>query len=467
MPIIAISRGRYSGGARLGEELYKLLGWRVVSQAVLTEAARKYGVTEDEMQRAFDLPANIFERFTRKKMRYILASQAILVEMFEDGNGIFHGLPGALLFENVCNVFKVRLTTPIDMRVADVMVAKSATRGQALRFLHDADERRAKLGRQLFGPDWDNPDHYDYEVDLYKTSFEEAALAITEVLASEKFKPTPKCEQEFKSFALAVRVRAELFFNSSFNHDIVEVETTEDTVRLTGGKAFEATKTGLVEFVRSIPGVEKVFTDDHPEGLVGIPVDLDFGMSKRDMRARDVMLPPTSYPHLQQSATIRDAVVALSASAVRLEDGHFLAPRYVLILDQDKRLVGVVTRRDLLEGLVPEIGESRTSAKHIQELVPFGGEVPREIFISWTSLFTQRAAEAAMQPVSTVMQEVRGTVRLNDSLSTMISTMLHHGIDLLPVLDGDKIAGVVVMTNIFDIVAQFIMEHGGRPKNGK
>jgi hypothetical protein len=32
---------------------------------------------------------------------------------------------------------------------------------------------------------------------------------------------------------------------------------------------------------------------------------------------------------------------------------------------------------------------------------------------------------------------------------------------LVPVLDGQRVAGVVLMTNIFDIVAQYVMEHGG------
>jgi hypothetical protein len=38
--------------------------------------------------------------------------------------------------------------------------------------------------------------------------------------------------------------------------------------------------------------------------------------------------------------------------------------------------------------------------------------------------------------------------------------MLYHGVDLVAVLDGEKVAGVVLMTNIFDIIAQFIMEYG-------
>jgi hypothetical protein len=41
--------------------------------------------------------------------------------------------------------------------------------------------------------------------------------------------------------------------------------------------------------------------------------------------------------------------------------------------------------------------------------------------------------------------------------------MLFHRVDLVAVLDGEKVAGVVLMTNIFDIVAQFIMEYGQAP----
>ena len=66
-------------------------------------------------------------------------------------------------------------------------------------------------------------------------------------------------------------------------------------------------------------------------------------------------------------------------------------------------------------------------------------------------------------PIQSVMVPIKGTVQVDDSLSTVISTMLYHGVDLVAVLDGEKVAGVVLMTNIFDIVAQFIMEYGQAP----
>ena len=76
----------------------------------------------------------------------------------------------------------------------------------------------------------------------------------------------------------------------------------------------------------------------------------------------------------------------------------------------------------------------------------------------------KKALEACPQPdrgCKLVMAPVKGTVQISDSLSTVVTTMIHHGVDLIPVLEVDRVVGVVLMTNIFDIVAQFIIEHGG------
>ena len=61
------------------------------------------------------------------------------------------------------------------------------------------------------------------------------------------------------------------------------------------------------------------------------------------------------------------------------------------------------------------------------------------------------------------MAPIRGTVQTDDSLSTVITTMLCHGIDLVAVLDKTRVVGVVLMTNIFDVVAQFVadLQHSG------
>jgi CBS domain-containing protein len=173
------------------------------------------------------------------------------------------------------------------------------------------------------------------------------------------------------------------------------------------------------------------------------------------------MLPVGRYPSIHEEISIREAIVALTASSVRLEDGHLIRPRYLLVLDRADELVGIVSRRDLLKGLSPQYRGAEQAEQAIRQLVPYG-DAPYEL-IKWTSLFTPGAAAASQEPVRSVMDRVRGFVRPNDPLSTVVTTMIREGVDLVPVLQGRRVAGVVLMTNIFDMVAEYIMEHGGRP----
>jgi cytidylate kinase/CBS domain-containing protein len=464
MPIITISRGSCSGGARLADELHKILGWAVLSQEdVSTAAAQAYRMTEQELFRGLYLPANFFERFTHRKTRYLLATQATVTELLADGNGIYHGLAGQFLFADLCNAFKVRIVAPMEYRIETAMRRFGLKKNEARRHIKDADEYRTRWGRQIFHADIIDADLYDLVVNLEHVSIERAAVMIAELMEGDDCQPTPQCLQDYQDFALERRVRAELFFNSPFSPEIAHVEVRKSEVMLSGGKSFAASESGLIDFVAKIRGVEKVTTDHGTVGAVDVRLDADFALSSRDATAGDVMLPPENYPHCRLTCTIREAVVALSASAVKLQDGYIMLPRYVLVLDDDDRLVGVVSRRELLKGLIPHLQDDRETEAHIRELVPFGGSMPSEVTIRWTSLFSRAAIEASTTSIQTVMVPIKGAVKIDDTLSTVISTMLFHRVDLVAVLDGEKVAGVVLMTNIFDIVAQFIMEYGQPP----
>jgi cytidylate kinase/predicted transcriptional regulator len=466
MAIITISRGSCSGGARLAEELHRILGWKVLSQEDVSKAAANaYRMTEQELFRGLYLPANFFERFTHRKTRYLLATQATVTEMLADGNGIYHGLAGQFLFADLCNAFKVRIVAPMEYRIETTMQRFGLKQDEARTHIRDADEYRSRWGRQIFHADIIDADLYDLVVNLEHVTIEQAATMIAEIMEGDEYQPSPQCIQDYNDFALERRVRAELFFNSPFTPEIAHVEVRNSEVVLSGNKSFAASENRLVDFVGRIRGVEKITTDRGTVGVVDLRLDPEFALSSRDAKASDVMLPPENYPHCRLTCTMREAIVALSASAVKLQDGYIMLPRYVLVLDDDDRLVGVVSRRELLKGLIPHLHEDREAAAHIKELVPFGGSMPSDVAIRWTSLFSRSAIEASMAPIQSVMVPIKGTVQVDDTLSTVISTMLYHRVDLVAVLDGEKVAGVVLMTNIFDIVAQFIMEYG-QPAQG-
>ncbi|MEE4270869.1 MAG: cytidylate kinase family protein [Thermoanaerobaculales bacterium] len=468
MSIVTISRGVCSGGTELAELLSQRLGWKALRHDdVSAAAAETYRVSEKELMRGLDMPATFYERFTHRKTRYLLATQATIADLLSDGDGIYHGLAGQFLFRNVRHVFKVRLVAPAALRIDNAMHRMGLSRDEAARHIRASDEHRLLWGRQMFDADVNDPDLYDLVVNLEQVSLEIAANLIAEIMQEKSKGADRESLREFQDFTLEKRIKAELFFNSPFTPDTAQVSVRHGEVYLRGNRAFETNRDKVIEFVSRISGVAVIHSDHHTTSTAKITLHPDSALSSQDTTARDIMLDIDRYPHCAIDCTIRGAMVALTASSVRLEDDHFVPPRYVLVHDFDDRLVGVVSRRELLKGLIPHLKDDREAAAHIQDLVPFGAQVPNELFIQWTSLFSAAALDASKTTLETVMVPVRGTINADDSLSSVISSMLLHNVDLAAVLDGSKVVGVVLMTDIFDIVAQFVIEHGMPNEKGQ
>jgi cytidylate kinase len=465
MPIITISRGVCSGGTRLAELVSERLGWKVLRQEdVSSEAAKRFRMSEQELKRGLYMPANFVERFTHRKTRYLLATQATIAELLAGGNGIYHGLAGQFLFRNVRHAFKVRIVAPMSLRLENAMSRSDVSRSEAERHIRESDEHRLLWGRQIFDADVNDPDLYDLVVNLDQVQLETAANLIAEIMQGWRKGAEDQSLEEFKDFTLEKRIQAELFFNSPFTPDVARVKVKNGEVYISGDRSFDANRTKLLEFVSQLPGVRTIHADHDTIDAAEFTLHPESMLSSRDTTAADVMLDIDRYPHCHTDCTIREAMVALGASAVKLEDDHFVPPRYVLLHDRDERLVGVVGRRELLKGLIPHLSEDRKARANIHDLVPFAGDLPSEPFIRWTSFFSVAALDAAREPVESVMVPMRGAVEADDSVSTVVSTMLYHGVDVVPVLDRKRVVGVVLMTNIFDLVSQFVIEGGVDPE---
>ena len=126
MPIITISRGTESGGARLAESLKDRLGLKVISREVVVEAARRYEVGEHDLFSSLQSPPGFWDKEAKKRQQFILAVQATLAGMVEDDDVVYHGLSGQLLLRKLPNVLKVRLIAPKEDRVRAAIVAADA-----------------------------------------------------------------------------------------------------------------------------------------------------------------------------------------------------------------------------------------------------------------------------------------------------------------------------------------------------
>ncbi len=455
MPIVTISRGTLSGGARLAEALGARLGMKVLRREVVVEAAKTYGVSEDVLQASIQSPPGFWDKLGRKRQQYILAVQATLASMIEDDNVVYHGLAGQLLLRELPNVLKVRLIAPMEYRLRAAMVEHDLSREEAVKHIEKADEARSLWVRRVYGAEVTDPALYDLVINLGNMSMETATEIIADLLGREEYRSTPETERRLHDFALETRVRAVLSLNAEFSDASVEVSVRDGVVDLTVPLALEQRRAAVVELIRQIPGVETVRGGEHTAGEEE-PV-----VAKSWKTAADIMIPLKGYPHVRQSLPIRDALLSLGASSVVSSDGHLVCPRYLLVLDEVDRLVGVVNRRNLLRGLSPQYAMLKKAQASVGTAMPFADALSSTGLL-WSTLFSPAAVAAAARAVETVMAPIRAVVSVTDTLSMVVSTMLELDVDLIPVTDGDRTVGVIMMTDVFDNVAEYILERSAK-----
>ncbi len=456
MAIISISRGTLSGGRLLAEKLGARLSYRTLSREVLVEAAREYGVSEERLLHAMQSPPSLWDRFRHQAENYILAVQAILVEKVQAGDVIYHGLAGQFLLRGLPCVIRLRLIAPVAYRVRAAMAERGLGREEAERYIETVDTQRQRWVRQMYQADWEDPALYDLVINLEGLELEAAVALVADLAGRREYAPDAERQREIDDFVIAAKARATLAFRSGLLEQVFTVSAREGAVHVGGGAHVQRHRDLIARLVGAIAGVTRVTCEgDSPPGA-------EAAAPSGEKTAGEFMVPISDYPHVQESVTIREALVALGASTVKLADGHLIRPRYLLVIDRAGHALGVATRRDLLRALPPELRRMDRTKELVAGLVP-ATEISQVAGLRWLSFFSDAAVEGARQPVKSVMAPVWGVVSLGDGLSRVVTAMIQHGVDLVPVLDGDRTVGVVLMTDVFDTIAEFILERGAAP----
>jgi CBS-domain-containing membrane protein len=147
-------------------------------------------------------------------------------------------------------------------------------------------------------------------------------------------------------------------------------------------------------------------------------------MEKKTLK--DFVISLSDYPHMPYWGTLREAVAQLN---VAYETGHHT----VLVFDEAYRLVGMLSQRDILKGLVPKF------ADHYQEGVP----------IFWDDLLSAGSEQRLAAPIQESMSPANATGDAADSVLKAVHLMLQEQLFLLPVSENGKIVGVVRMGDLF------------------
>jgi CBS-domain-containing membrane protein len=152
-------------------------------------------------------------------------------------------------------------------------------------------------------------------------------------------------------------------------------------------------------------------------------------------KVRDLVIQLSEYPHMPYWGTLRESIVQLN---VAFETGHHT----VLVFDEAYKLVGMLLQKDILKGLDPKF------ARHHEDGVP----------VFWDDLLESGGEKRLAQPIKEFMSEVKATVDAEDSLLKASHIMLEHDFYLLPVMDGDKVIGIVRMGDVFHEITNAVLK---------
>ncbi|MCP4583114.1 MAG: CBS domain-containing protein [candidate division Zixibacteria bacterium] len=172
-------------------------------------------------------------------------------------------------------------------------------------------------------------------------------------------------------------------------------------------------------------------------------------------KAEDIMIPIERYPNIFEDLTLRQAMAEFEHAYLNI-DGEMSLPRALLVIDKDFNLIGIVRRRDILQGLEPDFMK-HIPHHHQKELIDIEGD-PNLVILSSGKVIKTMHAHADHMCIADIMQPVTDKIQYNDHIAKIIYMMTRKDLNLLPVMKKRRIIGVVRSVDVFHEVAHLLLD---------
>ncbi len=163
---------------------------------------------------------------------------------------------------------------------------------------------------------------------------------------------------------------------------------------------------------------------------------------------KELMVPILDYPNIKYDSSVRDAFAILRRN---FQDGK--GYRTILVLDEKNQLKGLLSLGDLIQAVEPRFLKMAKPPAY-QGLTQ---EYPALTLI-WQELFSKECKEEVRKPVKDVMVPIKATVTTDDSIAKVAYLMITTNSHVIPVLEKDKVIGVVRLVDIFNEIAGIVLE---------
>jgi cytidylate kinase len=164
--VLTLSRELGAGEKSFAAALAPRLGLTVHDRELLEQEAVRLGVSEAELEKVDEHPANLFQRYFPGSLhhRYFASLEKLMGELAARGNVLLVGRGGSRFLAGRPGALHVRIVAPLELRVRRVMEHRWVRESVAHQLIADSDARRRRFYEGYFGADWADPLEYHLTV---------------------------------------------------------------------------------------------------------------------------------------------------------------------------------------------------------------------------------------------------------------------------------------------------------------
>lgn len=178
------------------------------------------------------------------------------------------------------------------------------------------------------------------------------------------------------------------------------------------------------------------------------------------LKVKDMMVPIDDYAVTTTDKILKEAVPELMRIYCQVETGKCTEAghRTSIVLDEKGKLVGILDFKSILKVLIPEIAGGITGKLMALGISTAFAEADVNDMDSAKESFRARVRQNAQTRVGDVMLKLRGTIDANASFLDALKMIYRNKVTVLPVLEGDKVVGVIRDSDLFLAAANVLME---------
>jgi predicted transcriptional regulator len=160
---------------------------------------------------------------------------------------------------------------------------------------------------------------------------------------------------------------------------------------------------------------------------------------------KDLMIGLESYPQVREKDMLHEAIGTIQNFTCS-EKGH-LQFADLLVFDDTKQLVGRLTLQDILRGLEQKLLGKAGVPQYEGKKIDFP-----DVAILWEESFFRDCRPHMKTTVGEAMSPIKTTVKATATVLKALYVMLQSGDCCVPVLEDDRVVGVVRLEEVFKAI---------------